>query len=284
MDALNSADVLLLGTFRFDLRNRALFHLDSDAQIPIGSRALGVLGVLIEHAGDLVPKNEIMEAAWPETVVGDANLTVHISTLRRVLDSGRLGGSCIQTVSGRGYRFVGGVRQNNLIARSVVETREPRNVRQPPRLSIVVLPFNNLSSDLEQEYFTDAMTDSLTTDLSRIAGSFVISCNTAFTYKDRRVSAKQIGAELGVRYVLEGSVQRSGKQARIHAQLIDAETDSHVWAERFERYTDDLFALQEEITRRIAVALHLELVGAEAARPTKNPTRWTTFCEVVLRP
>jgi len=115
MDALNCADMLLLGAFRFDRRNRALFHLDSGAQIAIGSRALGVLGVLIERAGDLVSKDEIMEAVWPETVVADANLTVHISTLRRLLDAGRLEGSCIQTVSGRGYRFVGGVTRNNRI-------------------------------------------------------------------------------------------------------------------------------------------------------------------------
>ena len=271
MDALNSADMLLLGAFRFDRRNRALFHLDSGAQIAIGSRALGVLGVLIDRAGDLVPKDEIMEAVWPQTVVEDANLTVHISTLRRLLDSGRLEGSCIQTVSGRGYSFVGGVMHDDTNARSGVETREPRIVRTPPRLSIVVLPIINLSHDPEQEYFADAITDSLTTDLSRLAGSFVISCNTAFTYKGRRVSAKQIGAELGVRYVLEGSVQRSGKQVRINAQLIDAETDGHVWAERFERETGDLFALQEEITRRIAVTLNIELVGAEAARPTEHP-------------
>jgi adenylate cyclase len=107
--------------------------------------------------------------------------------------------------------------------------------------------------------------------LSRLAGSFVISCNTAFIYKGRRVGAKQIGAELGVRYVLEGSIQRSGTQVRVNAQLIDGETDGHVWAERFERDAGDLFALQEEITRRIAVALHIELISAEASRPTEHP-------------
>src|ERR1700694_1485652 len=133
----------VLGAFHFDRRGRALFHLDSGAQIPIGSRALGVLGVLIERAGDLVPKDEIMEAVWPETVVEDANLTVHISTLRRVLDAGRLESSCIQTISGRGYSFVGGVMQDDTNAPSGVETREPRSVRTPPRLSIVVLPINN---------------------------------------------------------------------------------------------------------------------------------------------
>jgi adenylate cyclase len=140
-----------------------------------------------------------------------------------------------------------------------------------PRLSIVVLPFANLSDDREQQYFADGVTEDLTTDLSRFAQMLVISRNTAFTYKDKPVNAKQVGRELGVRYVLEGSVQRSGKQVRVNAQLIDAETDTHLWAERFDRDTSDLFALQNEITGRIAVALNLALIGAEAARPTANP-------------
>jgi TolB-like protein/class 3 adenylate cyclase len=140
-----------------------------------------------------------------------------------------------------------------------------------PRLSIVVLPFINLSNDPEQEYFADGITDDLTTDLSRIAGLFVISRNTAFTYKNKRIDSKQIGCELSVRYVLEGSVRRSGDQVRVNAQLIDAETDAHLWAERFAGDTSDLFALQNQITGRIAVALNVELVFAEAARPTQNP-------------
>ncbi|HZC45927.1 MAG TPA: tetratricopeptide repeat protein [Candidatus Acidoferrum sp.] len=136
-----------------------------------------------------------------------------------------------------------------------------------PRLSIVVLPFANLSDDREQQYFADGITEDVTTDLSRIADMFVISRNTAFTYRNKPVDTKQIGRELGVRYVLEGSVRRSGNQIRVTTQLIDAETDAHLWAERFDRDTLDLFALQNEITSRIAVALHLELIGAEAARP-----------------
>jgi TolB-like protein len=140
-----------------------------------------------------------------------------------------------------------------------------------PRLSIVVLPFNNLSSDPEQQYFADGLTEDLTTDLSRIAGSFVISRNTAFTYKDKPVNAKQIGRELGVRYVLEGSVRRSSNQVRVNAQLIDAETDAHLWAERLDHDIGDLFALQSEITSRIGNALNIELIGAEAARPTEHP-------------
>jgi adenylate cyclase len=140
-----------------------------------------------------------------------------------------------------------------------------------PRLSIVVLPFANLSNDPEQQYFADGITEDLTTDLSRIADMFVISRNTAFTYKDKRVDTKQIGRDLGVRYLLEGSVRRSGNQIRVNAQLIDAATDAHLWAERFNGDMGDLFALQNEVTSRIAVALNLELLGAEAARPTERP-------------
>ena len=365
MDALNSADMLLLGTFRFDQRSCALFHLDNGAHIPIGSRALGVLGVLVEHAGDLVPKDEIMKTVWPETVVEDANLTVHISTLRRVLDSGRLDGSCIQTVSGRGYRFVGRVTRNNANAGGVcIEWPEQPNGRTRPslsdvvtpsanvsddrkqqytlsaeavaalpkaevkpdflatrtsfprrlfvavalaglliivgglwllqtlqmmpsgtvtatpiaaaarpaqRLSIVVLPFANLSDDREQQHFTDGITADLTTDLSLIAGLFVISRNTAFTYKGKTVDAKQIGRELGVRYVLEGSVHRSGNQIRNDVQLIDAENSAHLWAERVDRDIGDLFARQNEISGRLANSLGLTLIRNEASRPTDNP-------------
>jgi adenylate cyclase len=140
-----------------------------------------------------------------------------------------------------------------------------------PRVSIVVLPFTNLSSDPEQQYFADGITEDLTTDLSRIAGVLVISRNTAFTYRNKAINTKQIGRELGVRYVLEGSVRRSADQVRINAQLIDAEKDTQLWAERFNGKTSDLFALQDEITRRIAVALNLELWRAEAARPRQHP-------------
>jgi TolB-like protein/class 3 adenylate cyclase/Flp pilus assembly protein TadD len=152
--------------------------------------------------------------------------------------------------------------------------RPAPSISQPtvaPRLSIVVLPFANLSDDREQQYFADGITEDVTTDLSRISGAFVISRNTAFTYKNKPVDTKQIGRELCVRYVLEGSVRRWDNQIRVTAQLIDAETDAHLWAERFDHDIGDLFALQNEITSRIAVALNLELCAVEAARPTENP-------------
>ena len=140
-----------------------------------------------------------------------------------------------------------------------------------PRLSIVVLPFANLSNDPDQQYFADGITDDLTSDLSRIANSFVISRNTAFTYRNKLIDTKQIGHELGVRYVLEGSVRRSASKVRVNAQLIDAETDAHLWAEQFDGDLKDLFTLQNEITSRIAIALNVELSRAEAARQTENP-------------
>jgi len=140
-----------------------------------------------------------------------------------------------------------------------------------PRLSIVVLPFTNLSDDREQQYFADGITEDLTTDLSALPAMLVISRNTAFTYKGKSVDTKQIGRELAVRYVLEGSVRRSGSQIRVNVQLIDAESNTHLWAERFDRDTGDLFALQNEITGLIANSLNVALTRSEAGRYTENP-------------
>jgi adenylate cyclase len=145
------------------------------------------------------------------------------------------------------------------------------DAKPAPRLSIVVLPFANLSNDPEQQYFADGITEDLTTDLSRIRDSFVISRNTAFTYRNKSVDTRQIGRELGVRYVLEGSLRREGNKLRVNAQLIDAGTDAHLWAERFDGDTGDLFALQNEITSRIAIGLNVELTSREAVRPADNP-------------
>lgn len=136
----------------------------------------------------------------------------------------------------------------------------------PPRLSIVVLPFANITANPEQEYFVDGVTESLTTDLSRINGSLVIARNTAFTYKGKPIDVKQIGRELNVRYLLEGSVQRAGNRLRVNGQLIDAETGNRLWAERFDKPVTDLFEMQDEIVARLARALDAELTAAEARR------------------
>jgi TolB-like protein/DNA-binding winged helix-turn-helix (wHTH) protein len=306
VEVLSAGDIFLFDRFRLD--RRGLFQMDGDAApapVEIGSRALDVLRVLLERPGDLVSRDEIMAAAWPGMVVEDNNLNVQISTLRRVLDQSREQGSCIQTMPGRGYRFVVPVTRSHTVDSPVsappsdngsgrsITNNEPAqgraararqrlwggviasvlgalitvavagpwrvpwwgNSHPAPRLSIVVLPFANLSGDPDQQYFADGITEDVTTDLSRIVDMFVISRNTAFTYRNKPVDTKQIGRELGVRYVLDGSVQRSGNQVRVHVQLIDAESDAHLWAARFDRETADLFALQNEITGQIAYAL-----------------------------
>src|SRR5438067_1395446 len=140
-----------------------------------------------------------------------------------------------------------------------------------PRLSVCVLPFANLTGDGDQHYLTDAITDDVTTDLSRIPDLVVISRNTAFTYRDKPIDSRQIGRELRVRYLLQGSVRRSGNRVRVNTQLIDTESDTHVWADRFDHATEDLLALQDDVTGQIAIALDRELVRVEASRSSDHP-------------
>jgi len=161
--------------------------------------------------------------------------------------------------------------------------RKPVARSTAPRLSIVVLPFANLSSDPDQEYFADGITDDLTTDLARISGSFVIARNTAFTYKGKPVDVKQVGRELGVRYVLEGSVRRASDQVRVNVQLIDAETGAHVWADRFETDRRNLAEAQSEITGRLAQSLNLELVRDVGRRIEQEKAAHPDAQDLVMR-
>jgi len=254
------------GRFRILPHRREV--LADDRPIELGGRAYDVLIVLIEANGAVVSKEELMGRVWPGRIIEEGNLRAQIRALRMALGDPDL----IRTVAGRGYQFSGQVRSPD--GRGQGQAAQEVTDAGPavaPRLSIVVLPFINLSDDREQQYFADGITEDLTTDLSRLAEMSVISRNTGFSYRNRRVGTKQIGRELGVRYVLEGSVQRSGGRVRVSAQLIDAETDTHLWADRLDSDAGDLFAVQNEITSRIAVALNVELVGAEAARPTIRP-------------
>ena len=255
---LATAGVFLFGDFRLDRQGDGLLRRDERGvfvPVPMGLRALDVLGVLVERPGKLVSKEEIMAAVWGRTVVESANLTVQISALRRIIDDGRTEGSCIQTVAARGYRFVTAVTRPECSAQPSAggdhapgsPTENARRVA--PRLSIVVLPFTNLSDDREQEYFADGITEDLTTDLSRLTDLLVISRSTASIYRGKPIDARRLGHELGVRYVLEGSVRRANEKVRISAQLIDAEANTHLWAERFDRKIGDFFVLQDEVTR-----------------------------------
>jgi TolB-like protein/Flp pilus assembly protein TadD len=258
---LAPGDIFLFEGFHLD--RRGLFRRDAHGvltPVAIGGRALDLLGVLVAGHGEVLSKAEIMAAVWPMTAVEDGNLSLQVSALRRIVDRGRVGGSCIQTVARRGYRFAAMVTRVEAEVGSVTAAVSQIGANPRPRLSIVVLPFLNLSNDPEKEYFADGITDDLTTDLSRISGSFVIACSTAFAYKGKSVDVKQVGRELGVRYVLEGSVRRSGSHVRMNVQLIDAETGGHLWAERFETDRRNLAEAEDEITGRLARTLNLELV------------------------
>jgi adenylate cyclase len=276
MDAPVPVDVFLLEAFWFDRRAGALFLRDAGgALVPvaIGSRALAVLDTLVASQGDLVSKEEIMDAVWPGTAVAENNLTVQISALRRVLDHGRAGGSCIQTIAGRGYRFAGTVSRAPPAATPSL----------PDKLSIAVLPFANMSGDPEQEYFVDGMVEEIITALSRIRWLFVIARNSSFTYKGQTVDVKQVGRELGVRYVLEGSVRKAGGRVRISAQLVEALAGTHLWADRFDGSLEDVFNLQDRVASSVAGVIEPALQAAETARSASRPTDDLTAYDLYLR-
>jgi TolB-like protein len=216
------------------------------------------------------------QPAPKQEVVAD-RLSLSFGTYRRHLTTGRdrlarwlwesLRGAPIQSeLPSGGWTRTKGEKPGGETGTSP-EAGEPA----PPRLSVVILPFTNLSNDPEQEYFADGITEDLTTDLSRITGSFVIARSTAFTYKGKSVDTRQIGRELGVRYVIEGSIRKSNREVRVNVQLIDAETGAHLWADQLDCDMDDLFRLQNEIRGRIARALQFELAIADAGRSTDNP-------------
>jgi TolB-like protein/Flp pilus assembly protein TadD len=230
--------------------------------VAVEPQVFDLLVYLVQHHDRVVSKDDLLQAVWGGRIVSDAALAARINAARRALGDNGKAQRWIRTLPRKGVRFIGAVRE---------EPEAAPASSPPPRLSIVVLPFTNLSDDREQQYFADGITEDLTTDLSRIAHSFVISRSTAFTYRNKSVDTKQIGHELGVRYVLEGSVRRSGSGVRVTAQLIDAATDAHLWAEIFDSDTVDLFSLQNEITSALANALGVELIVAEAARPTEHP-------------
>ena len=276
MDAPVPADVLLFEAFWFDRRAGVLFRRDEvGARVPvaIGSRALAVLDILAARQGDLVSKEEIMDAVWPGRAVAENNLTVQISALRRVLDHGRAGSSCIHTIAGRGYRFAGTVSRAPPAATPSL----------PDKPSIAVLPFANMGGDPEQEYFADGMVEEIITALSRSRWLFVIARNSSFAFKGQPIDLNRVGRELGVRYLLEGSVRKAGGRVRITAQLIDASDRTHLWADRFEGSLEDVFDLQDKVASTVAGVIEPTLQAAETARFRSRPTTDLTAYDLFLR-
>ena len=283
MHAPSSVDILLFEEFRFDRRIGVLSRRDERgafAPLTVGSRSLDVLCALVERPGELVSRSEIISVVWPETIVEDSNLDVQIAALRRVLDAGRTKGSCIQTIRGRGYRFT--VEVTRIGADAVTA---PRNAgpAPPDKPSLAVIPFQNMSGDAEQEYFADGMVEEIITALSRIRWLFVIARNSSFTYKGQAVDVKQLGRELGVRYVLEGAVRKAGNSVRISAQLIDATTGAHLWADRFDGSLEDVFELQDKVAVSVAGVIEPTLEAAETRRLADWPTHDMTALDFYLR-
>ncbi len=230
--------------------------------VAVGHRGIKLLVALVGRPGEILSKAELMDAGWPGTAVEEGNLTVQIAQLRKLLgpaaDGGVRGGEWIATVPRVGYRFLGAIEQ--------LDKRTRKPLPLPDKPSIAVLPFVSVSNDPEQESFADGLTEDLITDLSRASGLFVIARNSAFAYKGKAMDVRTIAEELGVRYLLEGSARRAAGRVRINAQLVDAVSGNHLWAERFDRSLDDIFAVQDEVTAKIMEAL----LGRLRAPPPRN--------------
>jgi TolB-like protein/Flp pilus assembly protein TadD len=270
-----------LGPFRLDAKAELLFR--GTEPIALGQRAVALLRVLVERAGVPVSKEVLIEAAWPGLVVEESNLTVQIAALRRVLEE--VGGDrWIETLQRRGYRYVGPVVAigGGDRATAAISQATPA-LALPNKPSVAALPFTNLSGDRDQEYFADGMVEDIITGLSRIKWLFVVARNSSFTYKGQPVTVKQVGRELGVRYLLEGSVRKAGTRVRISAQLVEAETGSNLWAERYERPLDDIFAVQDEITLSVVGAIEPSLREAEIARVKRKRPDSLDAYDLVLR-
>lgn len=271
-------DGVNLGRFRFDLRQRELKR--DGIPVQLGSRARDILWVLASANGEVVSKDELMTRVWPGRVVEENNIQVHISALRKAIDEGKDGQSCVFTVPGRGYRLVGAKGAPSSSLRDV-ETRPGPAI--PDKPSIAVLPFESMSDDPEQQYFADGVVEEIITALSRFSGLFVIARNSSFTYKGCAVDVKQVGRELGVRYVLEGSVRRGGDRVRITGQLIDASTGVHLWADRFDGGPKDIFDLQDQVTASVVGAIVPRLEEAEIERAKRKPTESLDAYDYYLR-
>lgn len=268
-------ETIAFGPFVLDLKNGSL--LRSGTPVRIGGRALEILRMLVAAEGNTVGKDDLLQQIWPNQVVEDNALQAQVSALRRALEH-EGDGSYIVTVPGRGYRFVGSKQRSDV-------TLEPTDAREasPSNRSIAVVPFRNLSSEPEQEYFVDGMVEDIITGLSRIRWLFVIAPNSTFSFKGRSVDVKTIGRELGVRYLLEGSVRKAGDRLRVTVTLVEAETGIHLWHERYDRRLDDIFALQDELTISVVGALEPTLRRIEIERVKRKRPESLDAYDLVLR-
>jgi TolB-like protein/Tfp pilus assembly protein PilF len=261
---------LTCGPFQIDPATQVV-HRDGQL-LPLGQKAALLLTALFRRPGEVLTKTELMDAAWSDVAVEESNLTVQIASLRKALGQTANGTEWIVTVPRVGYRFVS------------QSSEAPRpDLARAEQNSIAVLPFVNLSSDPKQAFFADGLAEEIIVALGKLPGLVVIARNSSFAYRGGDVDVRKVGSDLDVRYVLSGSVRRGGNRLRMSAQLADGESGAHVWAETFDRKLADVFAIQDEVTRRIVDALKLRLTPAQVAKATSGGTNHIEALDQLMR-
>jgi TolB-like protein/predicted Zn-dependent protease len=264
----------LFEEYAFDTNLREL-HRGVEV-VSVAPQVFDLLDYLIRNRERVVSKDDLIKAVWSGRVVSDEALTTRLNVARSVIGDSGEEQRLIKTLPRRGFRFVGQVREAQRptatdVADHPMEPPKPA-LALPDKPSIAVLPFQNLSADPEQEYFADGVVEDITMALSRFHWLFVIARNSSFTYKGRAVDVKQVGRELGVRYVLEGSVRKAGNRIRIAGQLIDAGTGAHLWADHFDGALEDVFSLHDQVTMSVVGLITPKLEQAEIERARQKPT------------
>ena len=261
--------------------------LRSGDPVSITPQVFDLLEYLILNQHRVLSKDDLIDAVWKGRIVSDAAVTTRLNAARNAIGDNGESQRLIRTLPRKGFRFVGEVREAPAPGRApdaetTVEPSRPA-LTLPDKPSIAVLPFANLSGDADQEYFADGMVEEIIAGLSRFRWLFVIARNSSFTYKARAVDVRQVGRELGVRYLLEGSVRKSANRVRISGQLIDASSGTHLWADRFEGTNEDVFALQDQVTASVVGAIAPRLEQAEIERARRKPTENLDAYDLFLR-
>ena len=271
----------LFDEYAFDIERREL-HRGTEV-VAVAPQVFDLLDYLIRHRERVVTKDDLINAIWSGRVVSDAALTTRLNAARSAIGDSGEEQRLIRTLPRKGFRFVGTVLEAQGLAGPPAADQQALPLALPDKPSIAVLPFINISGDPEQDYLADGMVEDIITALSRFKVLFVIARNSSFTYKGRTVDVKQVGLELGVRYVLEGSVRRASNRVRITAQLIDASTGMHLWADRFDGGIGDIFDLQDQVTERVVGAIAPAVEKAETARAGRKPTESLDAYDLYLR-
>jgi adenylate cyclase len=264
--------------YAFDINRRELKH--GNTPVPLTPQMFDVLEHLLRNRERVVSKDELITSIWSGRAVTDSALTTRINAVRAAVGDHGKNQHVIRTLPRKGFRFVADVREETSAVPPTEDAAAPMShvLALPDKPSIAVLPLRNLPTNPDQAHFSDGITEDIITELSRFSELFVIARNSSFRYKGKTIDVRKIGRELGVRYVLEGSFRRDAGQVRISAQLIDAHTGVHRWAERYDRQLEDVFALQDELVRAIATTLVAHVNKAEAERTLlKPPASWQAY-------